>query len=144
MRPVVGLLHKVNHCLHQRPHPAMSQTNTQAEVAAETEANWRDGLAAITAEPRNEGIVRRFVRFAVALAALPPAVYFGFRYTLRNHVPAKVLQRLPPALSPTIIAGIAAVLAVNIITASFALIAVAEKPPGNTASDNASERPKDE
>lgn len=76
------------------------------------------GLQAIHREPANVPIIQRFTRFFIAAAVLPILTYF---ITLH-------LTRLSPnpIFSPNILAGIAAVLTLNIITASFALLAVKE------------------
>lgn len=101
------------------------------------------GLQAIAREPENHPIVKRFLRFFGAIALLPVLVYF------------LVLNVAPPGLlALPITAGIAAVLTLNILTASFAILAVKEPSPpvpvrvegeGEEDNDNVSaERPKRE
>lgn len=101
------------------------------------------GLHAITTEPANTPILTRFVRFFLAVAFLPPVVYFLVLYLTPATFP----------LSPTITAGLAAVLALNALTALFALFAVIEKSPpapsqeedeSSTTEPSTSERPKEE
>lgn len=81
-------------------------------------------IEAITNETSNAPIVSRFVRFAGGLALIPFIVYFGILFALRL-VEAGIV--FPKGFSPPIIAGIAAVLSINIITGVFALLAVREK-----------------
>lgn len=80
------------------------------------------GLAAISNERSNAPIVARFFRFAVALAVLPPLVYYCSLQALKD----KSLSAFPTGFTPPIIAGIAAVLVINLIISTFALLAVLE------------------
>lgn len=96
------------------------------------------GLQAITSEPSNAPIITRFIRFFLAVAILPPAVYF----LVFNLTP------LTFPLSPSTNAGLAAVFALNALTAIFALIAVFERAPPQQPlppqDEPVSDRPKDE
>lgn len=87
-------------------------------------SNISAGLSAISSEESNGPIVKRFVRFATALAFIPFAVYLAVLQFFRT-VGAGIV--LPQGITPQIVSGIAAVLTVNIITSVFALLAVREQ-----------------
>lgn len=100
-------------------------------------SSMQSGLQAINAEPSNRAVIDNFVRFFIATATIPIIVYFLIfgllKYVLQPNL-------FPKSLSPPIISGIAAVLALNIVTASFALLAVREQsPPPVTSSIGDSE-----
>lgn len=75
------------------------------------------GMRAIANEPANRPVLNRFFQAATATAVVPVLVYFLTAF----------LARRMTSVSPPIAGGIAAVLALNTITASFALYAVHEK-----------------
>lgn len=85
------------------------------------------GLRAILEEPGNAKVVNRFVRFAWAMALVPVAVY-GVTVTLFRLAVANTFIRLPSFASPPIVAGLCAVLSVNIISALFVIGALNETP----------------
>lgn len=83
------------------------------------------GIEAISREPANQPIIKQFLRFFTAVAVIPVCV---FALTIR------LTHLTSPALSPPILAGIAAVFSLNLILALFALLAVREQssPPSST------------
>lgn len=84
----------------------------------------QSGLQAILEEPSNKRVVQTFLQVFAATAIIPIFIYFITNYTFKtafssfNH----------PLLSPPIISGIISIFVLNLITASFALYAVYEKP----------------
>lgn len=92
-----------------------------------------EGIHAITDEPANRPIVKRFIRFAVAVAVVPIVIYFAI-----FHLASSV--SLPPhqLLSPPILAGFVAVFSINIITSLFAVFALNEKSPSSSSPSSAS------
>lgn len=124
----ISKLHLHSLILIQTPPIHCQHSSIVSALAAKREKGMssedvRAGLVAIANERSNDAIVTRFVRFAVALAVVPLASYF-FCVTLIRVVGAT----LPRGLTAPIIGGIAAVLSANIITATFALLAVKEQP----------------
>lgn len=86
--------------------------------------SYREGLDAIYQEPSNRIVVSRFVRVAIAVAVAPVTVYFVTYAFVRNlPLPSHGIY------SPPILAGFAAVLTLNGITAAFAVHAALEKLP---------------
>lgn len=82
----------------------------------------REGFNAIFQEPANRIVISRFLRVAVAVAVAPVAVYFlTYAFVRELSLPSHGIY------SPSILAGLAAVLTLNGITAAFALHAALEK-----------------
>lgn len=79
------------------------------------------GLQAISREPRNQAVVQRFIRFFAAVAVIPLFIYI-IVFNLCRQIPS-------PSFSPPILAGIAAVLSLNLVTSLFAFLAVREPSP---------------
>lgn len=93
----------------------------------------QQGLQAISREPANAPIVKRFFRFAAAVAIIPIAAY-ALVLTLAKAAASSGVIAGRGLSSPPILAGVAAVLALNIVTALFALLALKEKantPPSS-------------
>lgn len=82
------------------------------------------GINAIAQQEANRPVVKRFFRFAAAVAFVPIAVYFIVFEVYRSFNNAG-----SGLLAPPIVAGIAAVFALNIVTALFALVAYKEASP---------------
>ncbi|CAN8067877.1 unnamed protein product [Agarophyton chilense] len=81
----------------------------------------QEGLQAITQEPTNQPIITRFFRFAAALAFFPLLAFFLVRRLIAYfHLPDTALFSAP------ILGGLVAVLTVNIIISTFALLALTE------------------
>jgi uncharacterized membrane protein YgcG len=83
------------------------------------------GLRAILSEPANASVLVRFARFAWAVALVPVAVYGVALAALRALVRRNVLSGVG-ASTPSVAASVCAVLALNILTALFAIGAVTE------------------
>lgn len=96
--------------------------------------DWRAGLAAIANEPANKPVAERFVRFAAGMAIAPLVVYFATWLSVRKFVPAGTL---PSGITAPIVAGIAAVLTINMVMGVFALLAVREQVPASASSSAA-------
>jgi hypothetical protein len=93
------------------------------------------GLRAITSEPANAAVIRRFKRFFVAVAVVPVVVYLGSNFAFRRLVQFHILSGRGTS-SPPILAGIIAVLTLNFLVGLFALGAVSEAPIVPTSSES--------
>lgn len=77
------------------------------------------GFSAIASEPRNRPVIKRFARAAIAVAVIPLSVFFLVYYAVSS-------VNLPthPLLSPLTLAGLAAVVTVNVVISVFAALAL--------------------
>lgn len=85
----------------------------------------RQGLQAILSEPANGKVLRRFFWFVCAVAFIPVTVYASVVAFIRTLVASGSLSGANP-WSPSVVASLCAVLALNILTAIFAIGAVYE------------------
>lgn len=84
----------------------------------------QQGILAISHEPANHPIIRKFFRFAAAVALVPIAVYIVVSQLVRTVTATKT-----GFLSPPILGGLAAILSLNIVMGMFAVSALKEEPP---------------
>jgi hypothetical protein len=103
---------------------------------ARMSTKFQDGLRAITSEPANDAVIRRFQRFFIAVALVPVAVYLASTVAIRKFVHLQYISG-HGAASPPILAGIISIFSLNLLTGLFALGALREAPivPNSTRAD---------
>lgn len=79
----------------------------------------QSGFNAISREPGNRPVIKRFVRTSIAVALIPLSVFF-LVYSIVSNL------NLPthPLLSPLTLSGLAAVVTVNVVISVFAALAL--------------------
>jgi len=86
----------------------------------------QSGIQAISREPANAPIVKRFFRFAAAVAFVPVVTYVLVFNIAKTALRRGVISG-QGITAPPILGGIAAIFSLNIVTSLFALLAVQEK-----------------
>jgi hypothetical protein len=105
-------------------------------------SDLQHGLQAIVSHPPNAPVILRFKRFFYALLVAPVAVYAAVFTALNCCVEAGILDLSSKfkLTTPSLIAGIASVATVNLLTGVFALGAIYEPPiPQQLAFSSSSE-----
>jgi hypothetical protein len=113
------------------PPPATSDLATATgSVPGKSMSELQQGLQAIVSLPANAPVILRFKRFFYGLLIVPIAVYAAVFNVLVWCVDNRVfnISTLSKLASPSLIAGIAAVATVNLLTGLFVLGALNEPP----------------